>query len=592
MSTYKISKSSLLSLKAEINRKQEELNKAKLQNKIKKAQLKKPLEIKNKDVEQRKAQDGNEEDVNLLEKSRIALELKTKLYDKLSKRSNFTDEEIEHNRRFLVRFDKKNVRRNDSLSDSDNEVDVNKYPSDEEEHFSDEYEPAKNPDEEWVEYTDCLGRTRKCMRKDLEFLKSKDADLRETLDKTENKDDSPEKEISVKNTENQEKLESEFNEESELLSNDMRRELLRQQWEKEEEELKKKNDIHYQDILFNEARMHGVGYYGFSKDEEQRAKQQEALKNLREETEQKQKRAEELRNLREKQLAARAKAARNRKRARMGLPPEEDEPEIVQQSEEKPDEEKETEKQKEMEQKKEQEKEAARKRHIRPWDMGKEGVREHYECSQDEWNEKKRKERPAEFAPPSSYHRPYGSEPRDKDNTLELNKTLYFSTKKLKKKNDCENQNRKDNETFFVDTSKPPPTIRKHHINPYKTKETVSYEQTSTVKSKPIPIVNECEDFDEVQDRLFDDYKTMRQNSKSTDSFESDSESESRRGKGIEISPPPTFDYYGPSDTKRTKCSSRKVNLEDSIAAGLKFLRQQVEKKNTSSKHPSEMFLL
>lgn len=70
--------------------------------------------------------------------------------------------------------------------------------------------------------------------------------------------------------------------------------------------------------------MHGVGYYGFSKDEEERAKQQEALRNLREETEQKQRRAEELRNLREKQLAARAKAARNRKRARMGLPPEED----------------------------------------------------------------------------------------------------------------------------------------------------------------------------------------------------------------------------------------------------------------------------
>lgn len=68
----------------------------------------------------------------------------------MSKCSNFTDEEIEHNRRYLVRFDKKNARRSDSLSDSDNETDVNKYPSEEEEqHFSDEYEPAKNPDEEW-----------------------------------------------------------------------------------------------------------------------------------------------------------------------------------------------------------------------------------------------------------------------------------------------------------------------------------------------------------------------------------------------------------------------------------------------------------
>lgn len=263
------------------------------------------------------------------------------------------------------------------------------------------------------------------------------------------------------------------------------------------------------------------------------------------------------------------------------------EPEIVQQTEEKKDDEKV--KQSEIEEKKEQEKEVARKRHIRPWDIGKEGVREHYEYSQEEWNKKKRKDRPAEFAPPSSYHRPYVSEPRDKDDISEIDKTLYFSTKKQKK---LENRDRKDNGTFFVDTSKPPPTIRKHHINPYKTKETISYEQTTTVISKPVPIVNECEDFDEEQDPLFDDYKQMQQNnSRSTDSLESDSESECHRGKGIEIAPPPTFDYYGPSGIKRSKCSSHKENLQDSIAAGLQFLRHQAEKKNTSSKHPSEMFL-
>lgn len=69
--------------------------------------------------------------------------------------------------------------------------------------------------------------------------------------------------------------------------------------------------------------MHGVGYYQFSKDEEKRKTQQEALKNLRKETEDQQKRAQELKLLREKQLKARIKAARNRKRARMELPPEE-----------------------------------------------------------------------------------------------------------------------------------------------------------------------------------------------------------------------------------------------------------------------------
>lgn len=75
---------------------------------------------------------------------------------------------------------------------------------------------------------------------------------------------------------------------------------------------------------FSEARTHGVGYYGFSKSEDERLKQQDALSKLRQETEQKQKRAQELKMMREKQLAARIKAAKERRRARLGLPPEEE----------------------------------------------------------------------------------------------------------------------------------------------------------------------------------------------------------------------------------------------------------------------------
>lgn len=78
-------------------------------------------------------------------------------------------------------------------------------------------------------------------------------------------------------------------------------------------------------LLLIEARTHGVGYYGFSKDEEERLKQLEALKRLREETEQKQRRAQDLKLMREKQLAARIKAAKDRRRARLGLPPEDEE---------------------------------------------------------------------------------------------------------------------------------------------------------------------------------------------------------------------------------------------------------------------------
>ena len=47
----------------------------------------------------------------------------------------------------------------------------------------------------------------------------------------------------------------------------MRRELLRQKWEKEEMENLKKDNLHYGDVLFDEARAHGAGFYAFSKDE-------------------------------------------------------------------------------------------------------------------------------------------------------------------------------------------------------------------------------------------------------------------------------------------------------------------------------------
>jgi ATPase subunit of ABC transporter with duplicated ATPase domains len=73
-----------------------------------------------------------------------------------------------------------------------------------------------------------------------------------------------------------------------------------------------------------EARSHGVGYYAFSQDEAERRAQQEALSKLRQETQREQVAAQGLRERRQQQLQARLKAARQRKRARMGLPPLED----------------------------------------------------------------------------------------------------------------------------------------------------------------------------------------------------------------------------------------------------------------------------
>ena len=62
-----------------------------------------------------------------------------------------------------------------------------------------------------------------------------------------------------------------------LLSEDMRRDLLRQKWEQEEEENLRKTKLHYRDVLYDEARTHGAAFYNFSRDETKRT---EELDNL------------------------------------------------------------------------------------------------------------------------------------------------------------------------------------------------------------------------------------------------------------------------------------------------------------------------
>lgn len=79
------------------------------------------------------------------------MEAKSKLYDKLSS-GKLTEEEKERNKRFLVRFDKKNTSnvRNPSLIDFE-DSDPERYPeSDHEDRYhSDEDELGKDPGEKW-----------------------------------------------------------------------------------------------------------------------------------------------------------------------------------------------------------------------------------------------------------------------------------------------------------------------------------------------------------------------------------------------------------------------------------------------------------
>lgn len=137
-------------MKAEILRKQEEIQQAKSENDIKIKTIKKniPLEIKNKGLEKRLLNDLTEEDKDILKQSRLSLEAKAKLYDKLvNSKEKLTDEEAEFNKRYLVQFDKKKGKISD-LPPSDDEDDVDKYPDSDDNDFNSDY-PATNPDEEW-----------------------------------------------------------------------------------------------------------------------------------------------------------------------------------------------------------------------------------------------------------------------------------------------------------------------------------------------------------------------------------------------------------------------------------------------------------
>ncbi|XP_069696304.1 coiled-coil domain-containing protein 174 isoform X2 [Periplaneta americana] len=356
-----ISKSSLVSLKAELSRKQEEVNKAKAQAQ---AHYIRPLPQpkkqtvwtkQNAGVSERGEKDIEEqaEEDDVLKKSRMALEAKSKLYDKLSQSSAADDEG-----RFLVDFQQKSLTGETSSAALPPE-------ENEEHHSSDEYDKTSDPEEDWVDYVDCLGRTRRCLRKDLPYIKENDLRLFESLggfdDK--NKPTTTATSSTITTAEG----------EPQLLSSDMRRELLRQKWEEQEEQLRNKSDIHYQDVLFDEARSHGVGYYGFSQDEAERRAQQEALTKLRQETHREQEASKGLRERRQQQLQARIKAARQRKRARMGLPPEEDEPEAPASAEVEPET---TESQKQEESEPKPNPEPPKKTQIRPWDIGKEGVKD------------------------------------------------------------------------------------------------------------------------------------------------------------------------------------------------------------------------
>ncbi|NXE91479.1 CC174 protein, partial [Menura novaehollandiae] len=386
-----VAASSLVDLKAELFRKQEEFKKEKLlkdagvfakprtSNKKPSIWTKQNTGVVNrakKDVEQKT------EEQDILDQSRKKLEEKAKLYEKMTK-GDFPDEETED--LYLVDFTQKIIDKQQEVQELHQSEAAGKTSErdtdDEETQPEADIPPPEDPDEEWVDYVDFLGRSRRCMKKDLPSLLKMDQELQ-------GKRQDPEG-----NT---------------LLSEDMRRELQRQQWEKEEEEALRKpmGPIHYEDIRENEARQLGVGYFAFSRDQELRHKQRATLDMLREQTLDQRTKREQLKEKRKAALDARLSKLRARKIKKLreaGLEEEAEKLEnggMISCAAEEPEPPKVTAASRKVEvviQERRDTKPGVP--YVREWDKGKELMFGLWEKKQEEL----RDERDPEFAPPSDY---------------------------------------------------------------------------------------------------------------------------------------------------------------------------------------------
>ncbi|KAM7362932.1 uncharacterized protein ACRADG_000037 [Cochliomyia hominivorax] len=560
--------SSLLSLKAELLRKQAEVNKAKTSgqslNKQEYSRLKtsqdednddnishkkKDKKKRSKEIEKSKEATVYEhEDSVMLEKSQKILEAKAKFYERMQKSGG----KLNSDDNCLVMFNKKKQEER-----SETNIQEEKHNSDSSSYSDSESDHPDDPEDEWVEYTDCLGRTRTCLKRDLVEAKKKDeklaASMPERLDQTKanwmiDTMGSQNKSLPDEDEDNDDVIgplppQSVYGDGYSTMS---KLEEQKANWERKEQENLEKKDVHYQDVFFDEARQHGVGYYAFSTDEEERKKQQRELEKARQQTLEEQKRREALKEQREKIIAERVLAAKNRQRARLGLPPleKEDVQEKSVATEEKPPETKEERKARKKAEKlerkrlqEEQERERERLNHVRPWDREKEGVAqknpnnedsteewqykpEKEPMTQEQWNEYKRNERINEFAPPPSTQ----SKP--------LKRTNFKSTS-----NNYPNYN-----------NVPPPEM-----------ETGFSKYQSTKKSKTF------------KRRNYEDITN-----KEEEDFPSSSKS------GVCIPPPANLeDFHLPSHNKKPKSS---YELEKSIEAGLRFLRNNCDKEMPATK--------
>ncbi|XP_047537677.1 coiled-coil domain-containing protein 174 [Vanessa atalanta] len=534
-------KSTLLSLKAELLKKQEEIQEKKhlpqhnlenfkpsqSENKKNKTEGNNPTKKSLKD--NLRAVDA--EEFEACRRSKSALEKKAELYKHLTEGAG--NSQLASN--FLVDFKGK---KQEALSKPEPKLEE-----------LEKILPFEDDDSQWTEFTDFLGRTRKCLKSDLEHYRKRDEELMKAMTNA-TKDEELDKEA----PEPPQQPEKPFLVQK---TNDYLQSL-RDKWEQQERELlAKEKDIHYQDILFDEARIHGVGYYAFSTDETERRKQMEELVKRRQDTLRAQEQAEEIRKKRDELIAARVAAARARQRARAGLPPEDPEEKkkdfttcllefLTKQKTEADKKAKEEEDKKREE--KEKERQKFREAYIREWDVGKEGtnsnVKKFREMTQEEYVEQQRSKRNDDFAPPQ---------------TANSVKSKYSFDTRGNKIDSETTKNKSWSDVRPVNIPSPPiigdisATQKGLYFSTKKDEIIVKYKNFVRAE-EPIPINNELSDEED---------SGMERNMPEKRKCDSGC---------IEVEPPPTYEYYGPTSKQTRREKPFTSDLKEAMAQGSKSL--------------------
>uniref|UniRef100_A0A0P4W227 CCDC174 alpha/beta GRSR domain-containing protein n=1 Tax=Scylla olivacea TaxID=85551 RepID=A0A0P4W227_SCYOL len=376
--------SGLIGLRAELQKKRAEASKFGTGQRGAASRERKPAQPKgssasNPGVTSRAARDEEQHQAEQRteEKTRHALERKAAMYNKIQQGIEVLEND-NLNQRFLVNFQKKII--DDVMTKKKKREDKEKTRKQKQQSEAAHYEECSaDDDDEWVEYTDAFGRTRECRRAELSERLEQDKQLSQDLNPSE--------------TEEKTVLDPH-------LVEDLHREALHQKWQAEEEVNASKKDLHYQDILYDEARTHGTGFLKFSRNEKERKAQMELLRDLQAEAKRATATTAAAASKRQKAMKARLEKVRQRKRLKMGLPmkdddrlktppgsegEEEEEEQIVGPTLLSPS-------------------PPPRKKvgGVREWDLGKEGVTS--TLTQEEWVLRQRSQRSQEFAPPSSYH--------------------------------------------------------------------------------------------------------------------------------------------------------------------------------------------